>query len=59
MVQCYFFQNMFIPGFVALKFHKMVKTCKFILISNSDIDNCMSKWTELCNVLIWLLFGFP
>ena len=44
-----FFQKVFIPGFVALKFHKMVKTCKFILISNSDIDNFVSKWTALYN----------
>ena len=56
----FFFQNTFIPGFVVLKLHKMMKTCMFILISNSDIDNFVSKWTALynCNMLNWLLFGF-
>ena len=38
-MKLYFFQNVFIPGLVALKLHKMVKTSKVYSISNSEIDN--------------------
>ena len=45
-----FFQNVFIPGFVALKLHKKGKNFKVYSISNSDIDNFVSKWTALYNM---------
>ena len=51
----FFFQNMFIPGFAALKLHKMVKSCKFILTFISDIDKFVSKWAALYNcAMCWI-----